>query len=641
MCGIVGFLNLNKQPLEDGEKHLSKMCASIAHRGPDEEGWKVIGPAAIGMTRLAIIDVSGGQQPISNEDNTIWIVFNGEIYNFQELQKIVLERGHTLRTKSDTETIVHLYEEFGIDCLKYLEGMFAFAIWDSRKERLFIARDRMGEKPLHWGVFDGQLVFGSELKTILAHPKSRKDLDNVALQKYLALEYVPNPHSMFAGINKLPPAHFMLVENGQTHIERYWLPETKVEDISETEACEKLISLLSKSIEGRLISEVPLGVFLSGGIDSSAIAALATKVANKPIKTYSIGFEDKSFDESSHALAVAKHIGSEHEVCTFSPEMGFETLSELWNILDEPLADASIVPTYFLSKMTRKHVTVALAGEGGDELFGGYPTYQAHKMAPMWSIIPEGVRGGLLEPAMNKLPVNMNNLSFDYKVKRFIRSAAEPPVRRHLRWMGSIPVAEQEALVTAAHRSLANGQTEETLFNDLPLVNLNGAHKNGNMSKNAILEVVNNIMRLDMTTYLPDDLLVKSDRASMAASLEVRLPFLAFPLIEFALSLPPSMKVRGMTTKYLLKKAVTPYLPEYIMKRPKKGFGIPVAKWLRQEFRPVVDELLCQSFIEKQGIFQWVYVKNMLDEHMSMKVDRRKELWTMLMFQWWWKKFFV
>lgn len=641
MCGIVGFLNLNKQPLEDGEKHLSKMCASIAHRGPDEEGWKVIGPAAIGMTRLAIIDVSGGQQPISNEDNTIWIVFNGEIYNFQELQKLVLERGHTLRTKSDTETIVHLYEEFGVDCLKYLEGMFAFAIWDSRKERLFIARDRMGEKPLHWGVFDGQLVFGSELKTILAHPKSRKDLDNTALQKYLALEYVPNPHSMFAGISKLPPAHFMLVENGQTHIERYWLPETKVQDISEAEACEKLISLLSKSIEGRLISEVPLGVFLSGGIDSSAIAALATKVANKPIKTYSIGFEDKSFDESSHALAVAKHIGSEHEVCTFSPEMGFETLSELWDILDEPLADASIVPTYFLSKMTRKHVTVALAGEGGDELFGGYPTYQAHKMAPMWSIIPEGVRGGLLEPAMNKLPVNMNNLSFDFKVKRFIRSAAEPPVRRHLRWMGSIPVAEQEALVTAAHRSLANGQTEETLFNDLPLVNLNGVHKNGNLGKNAILEVVNNIMRLDMTTYLPDDLLVKSDRASMAASLEVRLPFLAFPLIEFALSLPPSMKVRGMTTKYLLKKAVTPYLPEYIMKRPKKGFGIPVAKWLRQEFRPVVDELLCQSFIEKQGIFQWVYVKNMLDEHMSMKVDRRKELWTMLMFQWWWKKFFV
>lgn len=641
MCGIVGYLNLNKQPIEERDNHLPRMCESITHRGPDEEGWKVIGPAAIGMTRLSIIDVSGGQQPIANEDKTIWIVFNGEIYNFQELQTLVQERGHKLRTKSDTETIVHLYEEFGIDCLKYLEGMFAFAIWDSKKERLFIARDRMGEKPLHWGVFDGKLIFGSELKSILTHPSSRKELDDLAMQKYLSLEYVPAPHSMFKGISKLPPAHFMVVQDGQIKTERYWLPSTETVDISEEEATKKLIELLGRSIELRLISEVPLGVFLSGGIDSSAIAALASRYSKSAIKTFSIGFEDKSFDESSHALAVAKHIGSQHDVVTFSPTMGFDTLNELWGILDEPLADASIVPTFFLSKMTKRNVTVALAGEGGDELFGGYPTYQAHKLAPMWSIMPQLLRGGLLEPAFGKLPVNMNNLSFDYKVKRFIRSAAEPPVRRHLRWMGSIPVAEQSRLVKQSHQALAGGAVEEGLFESLPLVNLNGAKNGKSLSKNAILEVVNNIMRLDMTTYLPDDLLVKSDRASMAASLEVRLPFLAYPLVEFALSLPPSYKVRGMTTKYLLKKAVAPYLPEYIMKRPKKGFGIPVAKWLRQEFRPVVDELLCQSFIEKQGIFQWEYVKNMLDEHMSARVDRRKELWTMLMFQWWWRKFFI
>ena len=641
MCGIVGYLNLNKQPIEERDNHLPRMCESITHRGPDEEGWKVIGPAAIGMTRLSIIDVSGGQQPIANEDNTIWIVFNGEIYNFQELQTLVQERGHKLRTKSDTETIVHLYEEFGVDCLKYLEGMFAFAIWDSKKERLFIARDRMGEKPLHWGVFDGKLIFGSELKSILTHPSSRKELDDLAMQKYLSLEYVPAPHSMFKGISKLPPAHFMVVQDGQIKTERYWLPSAETVDISEEEAVKKLIELLGRSIELRLISEVPLGVFLSGGIDSSAIAALASRYSKSAIKTFSIGFEDKSFDESSHALAVAKHIGSQHDVVTFSPTMDFDTRSELWGILDEPLADASIVPTFFLSKMTKRNVTVALAGEGGDELFGGYPTYQAHKLAPMWSIMPQMLRGGLLEPAFGKLPVNMNNLSFDYKVKRFIRSAAEPPVRRHLRWMGSIPVAEQSRLVKEAHQALAGGAVEEGLFESLPLVNLNGAKNGKGLSKNAILEVVNNIMRLDMTTYLPDDLLVKSDRASMAASLEVRLPFLAYPLVEFALSLPPSYKVRGMTTKYLLKKAVAPYLPEYIMKRPKKGFGIPVAKWLRQEFRPVVDELLCQSFIEKQGIFQWEYVKNMLDEHMSARVDRRKELWTMLMFQWWWRKFFI
>lgn len=638
MCGIVGYLNLNKHHIEEKDNHLGRMCKSIYHRGPDEEGYTVLGPCAIGMTRLSIIDVAGGQQPIANEDESIWIVFNGEIYNFQELQKLVLERGHKLKTKSDTEAIVHLYEEFGIDCLKYLEGMFAFAIWDKNKERLFIARDRMGEKPLHWGVFNNKLIFGSELKTILAHPDARKELDDEAMQKYLTLEYVPAPHSMFKGIHKLPPAHFMLVQNGEIHTERYWLPSTETVDIGEEEAGKKLVELLSKSIELRLISEVPLGVFLSGGIDSSAIAALAAKNSDSAIKTFSIGFEDKSFDESSHALAVAKHIGSQHEVVTFSPSLGFETLDELWGILDEPIADASIVPTYFLSKMTKRRVTVALAGEGGDELFGGYPTYQAHKMAPMWSILPQAVRHGVLEPALSKLPVNMNNLSFDYKVKRFIGSAAEPPVRRHLRWMGSIPMSRQEALVKEGHRALSSAVMEEALFADLPLVNKNGL--SGRNSKD-ILEVVNNIMRLDMTTYLPDDLLVKSDRASMAASLEVRLPFLAYPLVEFALSLPPSLKVRGMTTKYLLKKAVAPYLPPYILKRPKKGFGIPVAKWLRQEFRPLVDELFSREFVENQGIFHFQYINNMLEEHMSMRVDRRKELWTLLMFQWWWRKFFL
>jgi asparagine synthase (glutamine-hydrolysing) len=635
MCGIVGYFNLNGEPLTEKDNHLSAMCHSIAHRGPDEEGMKLIGPAAIGMTRLAIIDVSGGQQPIGNEDGKVWIVFNGEIYNFQELQERVLSLGHTLVTKSDTECIVHLYEEYGTGCLQYLEGMFSFAIFDSRKQRLFIARDRLGEKPLHYGVFDGTFIFGSEIKGILTHPKAKRELDSLAMQKYLSLEYVPSPHSIFKGISKLPPAHYMVVEGGQIKIERYWLPDIKTEKISEGEAQEELVRLLKRSIELRLISEVPLGVFLSGGIDSSCIAALASQFSSSPVKTFSIGFDDKSFDESSHALAVAKHIGADHEVVTFSPELGFETLSELWEVLDEPLADASIVPTYSLSKMTKKHVTVALAGEGGDELFGGYPTYQAHKFAPMWGLMPQALRQGLLEPALNSLPVNMNNLSFDFKVKRFIGAAAEPAVRRHLRWMGSIRMADQPQLLMPEHQILTETM-EENILGDLPLV-----HLNGHTPRGSVHDVINNIMRLDMTTYLPDDLLVKSDRASMAASLEVRLPFLAYPLVEFALKLPPELKVHGLTTKYLLKKAVAPYLPEYIMKRPKKGFGIPVAKWLRNEFRPVVDELLGESFIRRQGIFQWPYINRLVQEHMSQKADRRKELWTLLMFQWWWKKFFV
>jgi len=650
MCGIVGYLNLNGETIGESHDHLPAMCDSIAHRGPDEEGMKLIGPCALGMTRLAIIDVSGGQQPITNEDGTIWIVFNGEIYNFQELQERVLALGHTLVTKSDTEVIVHLYEEYGVECLKFLEGMFAFALYDRKKERLFIARDRLGEKPLHWGVFAGTLVFSSEIKGILSHPKSRRELDSLAMQKYLALEYVPNPQSMFKDISKLPPAHFMLVEKGQVKIDRYWLPDIKSEDMSEDEAAGEIVRLLKKSTELRLISEVPLGVFLSGGIDSSCIAALASQCSKSPIKTFSIGFDDPSFDESVHALAVSKHIGSEHEVVTFSPDLAFETLDELWGILDEPLADASIVPTYFLSKMTRRRVTVALAGEGGDELFGGYPTYYAHKFVPMWTSLPQALRNKLIEPALNGLPVSLNNLSMDFKIKRFISAASEPPVRRHLRWMGSIKLSEHNQLLTQEYRSLAAGTMEESLFDSLPLVyrgDLRNGNGNGNnngkhhgFNRNAILDVVNNIMRLDMTTYLPDDLLVKSDRASMAASLEVRLPFLAYPLVEFALKMPAHMKVRGMTTKYLLKKAVAPYLPDYIMKRPKKGFGIPVGKWIRQEFRPVVDELLSESFIKRQGIFNWVYINNLLSEHMSQRVDRRKELWTILMFQWWWRKFF-
>lgn len=628
MCGIVGYLNLNGAPLDPDEKLLAPMCHSITHRGPDERGSMVIGPAALGMTRLSIIDLATGQQPIANETESVWIVFNGEIYNFHELQKLVLSKGHTLRTSSDTEVIVHLYEEFGYDCLQYLEGMFAFAIWDKEKEVLFVARDRMGEKPLHYGVFDGQLIFGSELKGILAHPGSRRELDPVALQKYLALEYVPAPHSIFKGIQKLMPGHFLIAERGQINTHRYWEPKVDpaVAKMSEGEAREKLVELLDRSTKLRLISDVPLGVFLSGGIDSSAIAALAARNRedSEPVKTFSIGFADKSFDETEHAERVANHVGTNHHVAIFEPEMARATLEELWNFLDEPLADGSIVPTFFLSKMTREHVKVALAGEGGDELFGGYPTYYAHKLASIWTSFPSVLRKGVLEPAIRGLPVNHNNLSFDYKAKRFISAAAETPVMRHLKWMGSIQVAQQQELMQPQLLTLTRDE-------DM----LEGRSANGSRS----IDVVQQIMNLDMTTYLPDDLLVKSDRASMAASLEVRLPFLAWPLVDFAVSLPSPMKVRGLTTKYLLKKAVTPYLPLENIKRPKKGFGIPIAKWLKQDFKPIVDELLCEEFVQKQGIFQWQYIDRLLKEHEDGRFDRRKELWTLFMFQWWWRKF--
>ena len=626
MCGIVGYLNLNGKPIEQNDNFLPGMCKSIYHRGPDDEGHLVMGPVALGMTRLSIIDLSSGHQPISNEDGTIWIVFNGEIYNYQDLRQLVTGKGHILKTSTDTEVIVHLYEEYGIDCLSYLEGMFAFALWDSQKERLLIARDRMGEKPLHYGVFAGQLIFGSELKGILAHPGSKKELCPEALQKYLALEYVPAPLSIFANIFKLMPAHYLLVQSGQLRTACYWTPAISQEKLSEAAAAERLTHLLSTSTRLRMIADVPVGVFLSGGIDSSSIAALASRVSSGRIKTFSIGFADSSFDESSHAETVARHIGSEHHLAWFSPDAARSTLEELWEYLDEPLADASIVPTYFLSKMTREMVKVALAGEGGDELFGGYPTYLAHKLAGVWRRIPRVLRTNFIEPVIRSLPVSMNNLSFDYKAKRFIESANRLPLDRHLSWMGSLPLSEQVQLVKSNLLSLTR---EEDILPDALRLSAVGQDE----------DIVSHLMKVDMITYLPDDLLVKSDRSSMAASLEVRLPFLAYPLVEFALSMPGSYKVHGMTTKYLLKKAAAPLLPEAILKRPKKGFGIPVAKWLRHEFKPLVDELLEESFVKKQGIFEWNYINRLLEEHKSGKFDRRKQLWTLFMFQWWWRKF--
>ena len=637
MCGIVGFLNLGDRALDPtpSDAYLSSMLESILHRGPDEEGRLIEGPLAMGMRRLSIIDLASGQQPISGEDGSVKIVFNGEIYNYQALQKLVQERGHTLKTSSDTETIVHLYEEFGVDCLQHLEGMFAFAIWDAKKKRLFIARDRIGEKPLYWGNFDGQFLFGSELKGILAHPAARRRLDPLALRQYLASEYVPAPQSILDGIYKLQPGHFLLVENGAVSTKRYWnLPEASsdLESITDQEAKDELERLLTESIRLRLISEVPLGVFLSGGIDSSIITAIASRLVSHKLQTFSVGFEDPSFDESEHAMTVANHLGCDHHVIPFKPELAEETLNEVWRYLDEPLGDASILPTYQLSKETRKSVTVALSGDGGDELLGGYPTYLAHRMAGTYNLIPSFLRHGLINPVVNSLPVSLNNLSFDYKLKRFTGASDEAPLTRHLRWMGSHPVPTHTDLLSEEIlETTSTIGSEADLFSHLDPKELVIGHKS--------IDIADSIMRLDIRSYLADDLLVKADRATMATSLEARVPFLAYPLIEFAVNLPTRMKYRGKTSKFLLRSLASDYLPEDIIKRPKKGFGIPVAKWLRSDFKHIVEHLLSETYLKNQGIFKPSAVRRMILEHDNMKVDRRKELWTLLMFQQWWDRF--
>jgi asparagine synthase (glutamine-hydrolysing) len=645
MCGIVGYLNLNGAPLDPSHRTIDSMCRVIEHRGPDEKGMTVTGPVALGMTRLSIIDLATGQQPILNEDKTIWIVFNGEIYNFQELQPQLRKKGHKLATNSDTEVIVHLYEEYGVDCLQYLEGMFAFALWDQNKQRLFLARDRMGEKPLHWAIFDGQFVFGSEIKGLLDHPAAKRELNPVALRQYLALEYVPAPETMFQGIHKLKPAHYMIVENGQVSIKNYWRPEIAPSPIGEDEAVERFLHLLHRTVKLTMISDVPLGVFLSGGIDSSGVAAVAAQHSPQPLKTFSIGFADPSYDETQYARMVANHIGADHSVVEFSPHLALSTMEELLNYIDEPLADASILPTFFLSKMTKRNVTVALSGDGGDELFGGYPTYQAHQLAAVWMKLPQFLRHGVLNPLINSLPVSLNNLSFDFKARRFISAAEETPFVRHLRWMGSIPLHQhryllhQEIIESAAQISGQNdGDTAYSTELNRPeeLRMLSHLDYFANPSNQ---DVADAMMRLDLSSYLPEDLLVKSDRASMAASLEVRIPFLSYPMVEFALSLPSSLKVRGSLTKYLPKKALAPLLPAKILQRQKKGFGIPVAKWINADFRVMADELLNEGYLVKQGIFNQSYITKLLLEHRGGVADRRKELWTLIMFQRWWQKF--
>lgn len=627
MCGIVGYVNLDGAPVDPFEKLIDVMCQSIHHRGPDQFGKRFLGPVAMGMTRLAIIDLKTGDQPIANEDESVWIVFNGEIYNFHSLRDWILERGHTLRTNTDTEVIVHLYEELGLDCLKKLEGMFAFAIWDSKKARLFIARDRMGEKPLHYGIFGKQLIFSSELKSILLHPAAKRELSSEGLQKYLAFEYVPAPLSIFKDIQKLLPGHFILFENGEITTHQYWRPNLNiVAGYDEAEAADRLMKLLTESIKLRMIADVPLGVFLSGGVDSSTIAALAAEISSKKIQTFSIGFSEESFDESSQAKLVSEHLGTDHYSALFHAQLARQTLEELWEFLDEPIADSAILPTYFLSKMTRQQVKVALAGEGGDELFGGYPTYWAHNLASVWMKIPSMVRSRVLEPAIRSLPVSLNYYSLDYKFKKFIEAANLDPLERHFKWMGSFSLHEQAQLLKP-HLRLSS--CEELI---VPSSLISCAGGSG--------DLVSQIMCVDLLTYLPDGLLVKADRSSMAASLEVRLPFLAFPLVEFALSLPSSLKLRGMNGKYILKKAAAPLLPKSIIERPKKGFGVPIAKWLRTAFKDLLGELLSEKFVLEQDIFEWTYIKRLLEEHETQLFDRRKQLWTLLMFQCWWRKYF-
>jgi len=629
MCGITGWANLDSHapPPEGARELLHAMCERMFHRGPDSEGVFVTTGAALGMRRLAIIDLVTGEQPVFNEDKSVAVILNGEIYNYRELRAELETRGHSFRSASDTEVLPHLYEEYGDGMIGKLNGMFAFTLWDSRRRRMLMARDRFGEKPLYWGIFDNALLFASEPKVLLAHPSVRPSLNLEALRQYLSFDYVPAPLSIYEGINKLPAAHKLTLENGRVSVERYWqLSYRTIDPVpSEHDAADHLRELLADAVRMRLVSDVPLGVLLSGGVDSSSVAALAVRASSEAVKTFSISFAEASFDESAYARGVAKFLGTDHHEERLSANLAANLVGEIGSWMDEPFSDPSLVPTYLLSRFTRKHVTVALGGDGGDELFAGYPTYAGLRWAEFYKRVPPVLRRSVVEPLVRLLPVKTKNLSFDYKALRFVTSAKYDAVARHHVWFGSFTPEEQMQLLTPEVLAATNDEiyararqiAEECDNNDL----------------------VTRMQSVDTRLYLAEDILTKVDRASMAVSLEVRAPFLDPRVAEFAAVLPSDYKLRGHKTKYILKKAVRDLLPPFVTRRGKKGFGVPVAEWLKFKLRPLARDLLSPERVRRAGVFNPDYVARLQDEHERGVANHRKLLWTLLMFELWHESF--
>ncbi|HKY30838.1 MAG TPA: asparagine synthase (glutamine-hydrolyzing) [Pyrinomonadaceae bacterium] len=629
MCGITGWANLNaRTPPPDGaEELLRSMCERLTHRGPDSEGLLVSTGVGLGMRRLAIIDLVTGEQPIFNENGSVAVVLNGEIYNYRELRATLEKKGHTFRSASDTEILPHLYEEHGIEMVQHLNGMFAFALWDSDQRKLFIARDRFGEKPLYWGVFDNILLFASEPKALLAHPAVRPSLNVQALRQYLSFDYVPAPLSIYEGIHKLPAAHTLTLENGKVKTDCYWRLSYKPKEPvpTEAEAAERVRELLADSVRMRLVSDVPLGVLLSGGVDSSSVAALAVRASSEAVKTFSISFSEASFDESSYARGVAKFLGTDHHEERLSANLAANLVGEIGSWMDEPFSDPSLVPTYLLSRFTRKHVTVALGGDGGDELFAGYEMYWGHKLAQIYARVPRALKAMVIEPSVRLLPVKTKNLSFDYKALRFITGTKYEPVARHHVWFGSFTPEEQRELLTNEVLQNSDGDIYAAARNMMDECDAD--------------DIVERMQNLDTRLYLAEDILTKVDRASMAVSLEVRAPFLDHRLAEYAASLPVDYKLRGRRTKYILKRAVSDLVPRFVPRRGKKGFGVPVAEWLKVKLRPLARDLLSPARVKRAGFFNPDYITRLQDEHERGVANHRKTLWTLLMFELWHESF--
>src|SRR3954468_7935697 len=620
MCGIAGVVDTTPGAVDAHMIH--RMCQTIVHRGPDDEGIFVKDGVGLGMRRLSIIDLAGGHQPLFNEDRSIWIVFNGEIYNFPDLRRELESAGHKLATNSDTEVIVHLYEEYGADCVKKLRGMFAFALYDERQRRLLLARDRVGKKPLHYALVNGRLLFGSEIKTILAVAPELAEVDQHALLQYFYLGYIADPLTAFGPIKKLPPGHILEFERGKITVRQYWnFPQYSTHTpASEEECLEQLEHLLAEAVRIRLISDVPLGALLSGGADSSIIVALMARAASGPVKTFSIGFRHADFDETPYARKVAERFGTDHHELIVDPDI-VETVETLTRLMEEPFGDSSMLPTYYVCRMARQHVTVALSGDGGDEGFAGYDRYRIHLQDRSHGWLPESGGAFYRKFLHNLVPYSVPGRSLAYSMtlpwsERYIEGVSQKPFQRDMRLISD----EFVDVGSAAGDPL---QVMRDYVQSAPAEN-----------------PLDRVLYLDSKTYLPGDILTKVDRMSMAVSLEGRVPMLDHVFLEYVAALPSDWKLRGRTQKYILRKlAERVGVPNEVLNRPKQGFALPLVHWMRHELKDLIVTTLTESRTMQRGYFNPKGVRRLLDEHFQGRRDQSARIWRLLMLELWYRNF--
>ncbi len=619
MCGICGICNARSGEPVSSEL-IERMTGLISHRGPDDSGVLLDGSTGLGFTRLSIIDLSGGHQPLSNETGDVWIVFNGEIWNYKGLRKDLIEKGHRFRTNSDTETIVHAYEEYGLDCVARLHGMFAFAIWDATRGRLLLARDRVGKKPLYYSYVNGDLVFASEIKSILCHPLVKREADVQALADYLSVRYVPGPATLFANIYKVQPGHWLLFERDKVHEERYWdFTFGKTEQLPQDAYLAGIREHIGRAVEERMMADVPVGAMLSGGVDSSIITGVMSKLVSHRIETFSVGFDHPDYNELPYARIVADHFGTDHHELVVNSS----DLSQYWPLLtwhrDEPVSEPSDLGVYLVSKLAKEHVKVVLSGEGGDELFAGYPKYLIDRLARYYRLLPAPIRDQMIVPLVDRLPYGMR------KLKMAAHHLSQPAPQRWVDWFGVFNTQDMQNLLSDEVQAQIDIDSSRA-FRRL-------------LEKNPQRDNLSSMLYLDTKIWLPDNLLMKGDKMTMAASLEARIPLLDYKLIEYAANIPTNLKTKSIQAKDLLKRAYADFLPEPILTRKKMGFNMPMGIWFRGGLRGSISDLLLSEQARSRGFLNNAFIGRMLHDHLEGRTDYQKQLFTLASLELWFRIF--